>query len=572
MLAMFQSTPAGALVKFDFEQKFFTEPGQSVLDHYLLEVDGVYHLFYLRGNPALSIGHAVTTDLVHWTLEPQVLYPGSWDAKLWAPHLIQNPSGPGWIMYYTGVSSTGSQQTGVAFSPDLYNWSKYPFPVYHPDPAWAEWSSTYFTHGRDPHVVENNGQHYLFNTATTWTNKGAVACATSSDRVNWTDIGPAYVHYTWHVMESIFVTKRNDKFHMFFTEETVNGTSHMSSDSLLSGWDVIANRRIIDMGHAPQVSKMSGGAEIFSRHQIYNDLHGLQMYTLRFDTLQWFGDIPSPYKPWGLAADWTQVEGNAFTFQPIFGNNPYVRGEAVAPTYVGNCWIGTKERYTGPIGFGIPGASQGDTPVGVIRSRTFTIEGYSMNLLVGGSNNPDSCYVALVANGTGAILCKSTGLGVEEMDRRYWDLYPHAGKDAYLEIVDRSPNGHINVDDIIERPDRLTLAQGDGKSKRKPATATERTTPDGAAVVLRQNTPNPFNPTTMIAFELPAPARVVLDVFDVGGALVDRLAEGPWAAGPHRVTWDGTDASGEPVSSGVYFYRLTVDGRVAATRKMALLK
>jgi hypothetical protein len=177
-----------------------------------------------------------------------------------------------------------------------------------------------------------------------------------------------------------------------------------------------------------------------------------------------------------------------------------------------------------------------------------------------------------VANGTGAILCKSTGLGVEEMDRRYWDLYPHAGKDAYLEIVDRSPNGHINVDDIIERPDRLTLAQGDGKSKRKPATATERTTPDGAAVVLRQNTPNPFNPTTMIAFELPAPARVVLDVFDVGGALVDRLAEGPWAAGPHRVTWDGTDASGEPVSSGVYFYRLTVDGRVAATRKMALLK
>lgn len=90
-------------------------------------------------------------------------------------------------------------------------------------------------------------------------------------------------------------------------------------------------------------------------------------------------------------------------------------------------------------------------------------------------------------------------------------------------------------------------------------------------MVLEQNVPNPFNPRTTIRFYLPARTDVHLDVFDVRGALVRRLAEGHYDSGAHRVDWDGTDKNGNAVASGFYVYRLVTDGR-ALSRKMMLLK
>jgi hypothetical protein len=573
-LFLFQSTSTSAFVKFDFEQKYFNEPGQNVLDHFMLEENGVYHLFYLRGNPALSVGHAISTDLTHWTHEPPVLSPGTWDAYLWAPSLFPSPSGQGHYMFYTGVNTVFSQQTGVAFSSDLYDWSKFPAnPVYHPDPVWAKWSESSWANGRDPHVIEYEGQYYLFNTAMTWPGFGAIACAVSSDLLNWTDIGPVYVHYTWHVLESIFVMERNNRFHMFFTEEVVNGTSHMWSDSLLSDWNLIATRSIIDLGHAPQVSFLDDGTEIFSRHAIYNDNQGLQMYNIRLDTLRWNGgDTPLIWKPFPLSKNWTVISGTAFTFQPTFRNNPYARFEEVDDTFVGDSWIGTKERYSGPLGFGTPGSAAGESPVGVMRSKPFTVTGYSISLRVGGTNDADSCYVALVDDATGSIIYKETGKGVEEMDERLWNLQPLVGNVVYVEIVDNSGAGHINVDHIVERADPVAVPQGNGKGKKD-----RETLPGGAAQFHRDNvelgnSPNPFNPTTTISFELEAPARVALDVFDVSGQLVDRLLDERRVAGVHRVDWHGTDRLGRALPSGVYFYRVTLDGSAVATRKMVLLK
>jgi len=89
---------------------------------------------------------------------------------------------------------------------------------------------------------------------------------------------------------------------------------------------------------------------------------------------------------------------------------------------------------------------------------------------------------------------------------------------------------------------------------------------------LHQNVPNPFNPTTAIAFDLASAGHVRLEVFDVGGRIVRVLVdeERP-AARNHRVVWDGLDAAGKRASSGVYFYRL-VAGDLTATRKMIVLK
>jgi hypothetical protein len=88
---------------------------------------------------------------------------------------------------------------------------------------------------------------------------------------------------------------------------------------------------------------------------------------------------------------------------------------------------------------------------------------------------------------------------------------------------------------------------------------------------LEQNYPNPFNPTTTIEFALASEGPVELGVFDAAGRRVKTLAAGALGAGPHQLEWDGHDAGGRAVGSGVYFYRLKTRDEVI-TRKMTLLK
>ncbi|MEJ2722377.1 MAG: FlgD immunoglobulin-like domain containing protein [bacterium] len=92
-----------------------------------------------------------------------------------------------------------------------------------------------------------------------------------------------------------------------------------------------------------------------------------------------------------------------------------------------------------------------------------------------------------------------------------------------------------------------------------------------AQLALHQNVPNPFNPTTVINYDLHIGGRVSLRVYDVKGRLVKTLVTDTKNAGRQTVTWDGTDNAGDRVGSGVYFYRLNAEGRVL-TRKMVLLK
>lgn len=90
--------------------------------------------------------------------------------------------------------------------------------------------------------------------------------------------------------------------------------------------------------------------------------------------------------------------------------------------------------------------------------------------------------------------------------------------------------------------------------------------PDAVSFQLHQNVPNPFNPTTTIAYTLPGAAHVKLAVYDVRGREVAVLVDGYQPAGTHDAAWN---ASGVP--SGVYFCRITT-GTFSATRKMCLLR
>ncbi|MCK4537891.1 MAG: T9SS type A sorting domain-containing protein [Candidatus Krumholzibacteria bacterium] len=88
---------------------------------------------------------------------------------------------------------------------------------------------------------------------------------------------------------------------------------------------------------------------------------------------------------------------------------------------------------------------------------------------------------------------------------------------------------------------------------------------------LGQNIPNPFNPVTTIEFGLEVEGRITLDIFDVNGRLVRKLASGHFPAGRHTLAWKGLADNGSKVSSGVYFYRLT-SGSGTINRKMVLLR
>lgn len=94
------------------------------------------------------------------------------------------------------------------------------------------------------------------------------------------------------------------------------------------------------------------------------------------------------------------------------------------------------------------------------------------------------------------------------------------------------------------------------------------------AYALSQNFPNPFNPSTTIQFSIPEggqQVKVRLDVFNLRGQVIATLADRTVDAGEYSIQWDGADAAGRLVSSGVYFYRLTTPD-YKATRKMVILK
>ena len=93
---------------------------------------------------------------------------------------------------------------------------------------------------------------------------------------------------------------------------------------------------------------------------------------------------------------------------------------------------------------------------------------------------------------------------------------------------------------------------------------------------LLANYPNPFNPETWIPYQLADPAEVTVSIYSADGKLVRRLALGQRPAGVYQgkdraAYWDGRNAQGEPVASGVYFYTLQA-GEFSATRKMVIRK
>jgi len=95
-------------------------------------------------------------------------------------------------------------------------------------------------------------------------------------------------------------------------------------------------------------------------------------------------------------------------------------------------------------------------------------------------------------------------------------------------------------------------------------------TPQPVAM-LEQNSPNPFNPQTTIAFEVSRGEDLVVAIYDLMGRRLRVLAEGMHASGRHEVTWNGQDTHGHAMASGTYIVRLDSESGSEA-RKVMLVR
>ena len=164
----------------------------------------------------------------------------------------------------------------------------------------------------------------------------------------------------------------------------------------------------------------------------------------------------------GDLTDW-EKDGEAFDFQPTWGDNPTARNRGQPSQHQGDWWLGLYEKYQGPdIGKKLgqnPGGTQGDGPQGTLTSIEFTIVGKTMNFLIGGGNHPwkddpGPCSVNLEINGK--VELTATGNATETMIRVEWDLSGLSGETAQIVVVDENSGGwgHPNFDDIHQADSR----------------------------------------------------------------------------------------------------------------------
>ena len=137
---------------------------------------------------------------------------------------------------------------------------------------------------------------------------------------------------------------------------------------------------------------------------------------------------------------------------------------------------------------------------------------------------------------------------------------------------------HIHARDVSAGTYTMTVRSIDGTTDYGLAWRVDGAAPvsapgSGARTGLRlhEAQPNPFNPSTVIRFDVAVAGPVELAVFDVAGRRVRTLVHDSREAGSYRVSWNGRDEAGRPVASGVYLYELRA-GSEKQTRRMTLVK
>lgn len=170
--------------------------------------------------------------------------------------------------------------------------------------------------------------------------------------------------------------------------------------------------------------------------------------------------------------------------------------------------------------------------------------------------------------GTARDYLKQTSAGsfAGQLDAASWQILwtaPAAGAgDAHFYLTANAANNNgLTGGDYVYAIDLLVPEAPD------PAWVDAPTASSGGPLSDLRAWPNPVLDAGSISFRLAGPSEVRVLLFDAGGRLLRRLADGPMDAGYHRLAWDGLDRHGLPVHQGVYLCRAEADGR-SLTRKI----
>jgi fructan beta-fructosidase len=501
------ATPGGTTYTETYRPQFHFSPAKNWMNdpNGLLYYRGEYHLFF-QYNPSgntwgnMSWGHAVSTDLVHWTELPVAIPQDTQNMSFSGSAVIDyanttgfgQPGNPAMVAIYTAASKVdGKQRQAIAYSLDRgRTFTKYGIVL--------DIDSSNF---RDPKVFWYAPGHEWLMTAAL-SDQHKVTFYTSPDLKHWThlsDFGPAGA--TGGVWECPDLFPLPDPNHpgkqkwvlvvnlnpgaiaggsgaQYFTGN-FDGTTFTSDDKpytpptgsdlgsfdngTFDGWT--ATGAAFGNGPTPGNAPGQGGVTGYVGNGLANSFNNPA-----FDGGT--GTLTSP--------DF-MIDQDYLNFLAGGGNHPYLPGSkvgdnsppgAVFADFEGPTW-GTGWSATGdfanaaPAKGAYPGQQQvtgyegsqlvntftnGDTPTGTIDSPTFTVNSHYIDLLVGGGDHPwgspNPTSVNLVVNGK--VVQSATGQNAEALNWVSWDVNQYQGQQASIQIVDENSGGwgHLNVDQI----------------------------------------------------------------------------------------------------------------------------
>lgn len=284
-----------SLGKDPFEGKF-AEPGGYTVDHALIEKDGIYHLFYIRGcavtnwpeYPLFNFGHATSKDLINWHIEKPVLQcpeSGVDEYQVWAPYILKYKNQ--FWMFYAGVNNNVCQSICLATSKDLYHWQRYDKNPVVTTGSWGLWDKKQWSDCRDPMVLQDGNTFYCYYAAgrtnpETQKHEYCLGVSSSKNLIAWKDEGFIRLEQSLDTPpESPFAVKHNGKYYIFYTNYKF-GTSYIKSNNPLKNWrELPVNKMSVLPGvSASEILESKGKWYITLISHIKNGLHFFEIRKL----------------------------------------------------------------------------------------------------------------------------------------------------------------------------------------------------------------------------------------------------------------------------------------------------
>ena len=297
--------------RVDIIEEGFRPVSGQVAAFGVAEKGGAHHFFYIErrlteGTPfypgnEIYFGHASTRNLVDWEVHDPVMIvrPGTWEgAHVWAPCILKR--GTTYVMAYTGVNRHISQDIGLAFSEDLFEWRRWDGNPISPckGKSWSFWREDTISSCRDPHIFEYEGRVWIAYTANT--NEGAtcIALCSSADLERWEDHGPILVGpaegyeprleggHTQGSLESCNLLTINGRWYLI-ANFTMRGETHRH-------WIFESNRMDrFDLANRRAFWGEGGGTEIIKNRESRSLLACFHGGYIRFGEADWSDTEPN---------------------------------------------------------------------------------------------------------------------------------------------------------------------------------------------------------------------------------------------------------------------------------------